>query len=98
MNNKISTSSVRTSGNNIKNYATKLQTTLNSVKTNINKVDKAWKSQAQTNYSSNFKTLSNKFNDFYNAVNNFGDVLIKVEKKKKKFDKDVSKNAGYLSK
>ena len=97
MNNTISVKDVKSSAADIKNQATSLNSTLNSVKTNMKKVSNAWRSNAQEDFSKSFHTLESKFQSFYEAVNEFGNSLNKVAEIYEKFDKNVSQSANKLS-
>ncbi len=77
--------------NDLKSKANDMNTTLNEIKGQMNKIgqDSVWSGTAASKDKEEFDKLSKKFPEFYDAVKNCSDYLLKIVERYQAVDKAI---------
>lgn len=87
---------LRQSASVFRKEVTNMNAALDEATSNIDRTTNSWQSQAANDLRERFKALSTKFEDFYNAINNYAQFLDNTANAYEAADKKIEQRADEL--
>ena len=93
---QVNSVELRNAANNLRKNVSDMQATLDEATSTINGTAASWESAAAENLRARYTSLSQKFSDFYDAINKYATFLDNTAQSYEAADKKIEEKANEL--